>query len=128
MWLRDKVILAVDDTASIRTFLKLSMQAMGAAVHEAGNAAEGIEQARAVSPELVVLDLGLPDKDGLEVLPELKALHKPPVVIILSVRKEQATKEKAFRLGAEAYLTKPFLMEDLLEVIKAQLQRSSVSA
>lgn len=117
----DKQILAIDDTPSIRTFLRISLQAQGARFHEAGTAMQGLELCEKVKPDLVVLDLGLPDKDGLDILPEIKAKDKDLKIIILSVRKEQSTKDKALSLGADAYITKPFLMEELLEVIEQKL-------
>lgn len=124
MWLSDKQILAVDDTPSIRTFLRLSMGAMGAIFHEAGTAAEAIQKFNSIHPDVVVLDLGLPDRDGLTVLSEIRKLATDgyyPVIIILSVRREQAMIGQALALGADAYLTKPFMMDDLLAEIEKQL-------
>lgn len=126
MPLKQKHIVAIDDTPAIRTFLRILLQAHGATIHEAGTAQEGLELCRSVKPALVVLDLGLPDKDGLDILSEIKSIEhegKEPAVIILSVRKELRTKSKAFELGADAYLTKPFLMEELVEVIEEKLGR-----
>lgn len=116
-----KSILAIDDTPSIRTFLRISLQAQGAEFHEAGTARQGLELCERIKPNLVVLDLGLPDKDGLDILPEMKAKNKDLKIVILSVRKEQTTKDKALSLGADAYITKPFLMEELMEVIEQKL-------
>jgi DNA-binding response OmpR family regulator len=124
MSFKKRKILAIDDTASIRTFLRISLQAHGASFYEASTATEGVELCKEEKPDLVVLDLGLPDKDGLDILPDLKTKVNgtpAPKVIILSVRKEQSTKDKAFSLGADAYMTKPFMMEDLVEVIEKQL-------
>jgi len=125
MSLEQKNILAIDDTPAIRTFLRISLQTHGAKFFEAASAMEGVRLCEEVKPDLVVLDLGLPDKDGLDILPTLKMADKngePPKVVILSVRKEQSTKSRAFSLGADAYLTKPFLMEELLEVIERKLE------
>src|SRR5262245_57741783 len=119
--LENKSILAIDDAAAIRTFLRISMQAHGAQFHEAGTVADGRSMAQSVNPDIIVLDLDLPDGDGLDLLPELKNMSgtdKDPMVIILSVRKEQETKDRAQQLGADAYLTKPFLMDNLLEIIQ----------
>lgn len=125
MPLKGKNILAIDDTASIRTFLQISLQAYGAQFYGAQNAYEGVQLCRKVCPDIVILDLGLPDKDGLDILPEIKqqsdAEGNAPKVIILSVRKEKETKDKAFELGADQYVTKPFLVEDLVEVISHTL-------
>ena len=131
MPLRNKRILAIDDTFSIRTFLRISLQSHGAEFHEASTALHGMELCQKIKPDLVVLDLGLPDKDGLDILPVIKKPahgYKPPAVVILSVRKEQQTKDRAFSMGADAYLTKPFLMEDLLEIIDEQLHSHSTDA
>jgi len=125
MPLVNKHILAIDDTASIRTFLRISLKAQGAAFHEAGTASEGMQMCEQIRPDVVVLDLGLPDRDGLDFLPELKQCTKngvEPIVVILSVRKEQHTKNQAFALGADAYVTKPFLMEELIEVIEQNIR------
>lgn len=126
MPLTNKKILVIDDTQSIRVFLGISLQAQGAKFLEAANANDGVKLCHQEHPDLVVLDLGLPDRDGLDILPEIKPLGdkdgKNPKVIILSVRKEQSVKDKAFLLGADDYLSKPFLMEELLEIIEKQLE------
>lgn len=122
--LTGKHILAIDDTASIRVFLRISLQANGAIFHEAGTAGEGLKIRNETKPSLIVLDLGLPDIDGLDILPEIKkkdADGYQPKVIILSVRKSQSTKDTAMVLGADAYLSKPFLMEDLLDIMERQI-------
>lgn len=123
MTLANKRILAIDDTPSIRTFLRISLQSHGADYTEASTAAEGLDKCRSIRPDIVVLDLGLPDRDGLDILPEILASNDGgprPAVIILSVRKEQRTRDEAFELGATGYVTKPFIMEDLLDVIEEQ--------
>lgn len=124
MPLLDQHILAIDDTPSIRTFLRILLQAHGAHFHEAGTGAEGMYLNQTIAPDLIVLDLGLPDIDGLEILPLIKELRSDgsqAKIIILSVRKEQNVKDAAFALGADDYLTKPFLMEELIEVIERNL-------
>ena len=126
MTLPNKQVLVIDDTASIRTFLRISLSAYGLTFHEAATAGEGLKLCEEIMPDLVVLDLGLPDRDGLDIIPEIKAMSvhgAPPKIIILSVRKEQGTKATAFALGVDAYLSKPFLMEDLLEVIELVLNK-----
>jgi DNA-binding response OmpR family regulator len=119
MVLKEKKILVIDDTPSIRTFLRISLEAQGVRFSEAATAGEGVTLCGQIAPDFVVLDLGLPDRDGLSILPELIAHEKSrPQVIILSVRKEAETKQRAMELGASAYITKPFLMEDLIEAIQ----------
>ncbi len=126
MSLTNKRILAIDDTPSIRTFLRISLQSQGASFHEASTAQEGIDKYKEIHPDVVVLDLGLPDRDGLDILPEIlraaPAGRPGPAVIILSVRKEQRTKDTAYEMGACGYVTKPFIMEDLLDVIQEQVK------
>lgn len=119
--LRDKTVLAIDDTAAIRTFLRISLMDQGVEFHEAANAADGLEKCLGLKPDVVVLDLGLPDKDGLDLLPLLKAAAKKHrlTVIVLTVRSDRTVKERAFRRGADAYLTKPFEMDDLVETMEA---------
>jgi DNA-binding response OmpR family regulator len=124
MVLRNHTIVVIDDTISIRTFLRISLEGHGATFYEAGTAEEGLALCAKVGPDVIVLDLGLPDKDGLEIIRELKRLDghaTPPKIIILSVRKEQRTKYLAYALGADGYLSKPFLMEDLIEMIENTL-------
>lgn len=114
---KNKSILIIDDSQSIRTFLRISFESHRAVFHEAGTGREGLRLAGEHQPDLVVLDLGLPDMYGLEVLPLLKELDSPPSVLVLTVRKEREVKELAFSLGADAYLTKPFMVEDLIEQV-----------
>lgn len=123
MRLANKKILVIDDAASIRTFLRISLQAEGATYFEAATANQGLEICQREHPDLVVLDLGLPDRDGLDILPEIKksfAANQPPPVVVLTVRREQNIISKAYALGADAYVPKPFLVEDLLEVIHSK--------
>ena len=116
-----KHILAIDDTESIRVFLRISMQACGFQFSEAATAKKGVEAATSDKPDLVILDLGLPDRDGLDILPEIKALEHNPKVIILSVRKDLQTQRQALTLGADAYISKPFMMDMLLDTINKQI-------
>lgn len=121
MSLKGKTIVTIDDTASIRTFLRVSLEDEGATVHEAGNAADGVVLCKTVSPDFVVLDLGLPDRDGLEILSEIIGMGQSsdgPKIIILTVRKGQDVVNSAFSKGASAYLNKPFMVEDLLDVME----------
>lgn len=126
MTLSGKHIVAIDDTQSIRTFLRVSLEDEGAHFYEAATAEEGYQLCQKVKPHLIVLDLGLPDMDGLELLPRLKEitannLQSAPRVIILTVRKGRKTIEEACSKGADGYLTKPFMVDDLLDVIDEEL-------
>jgi DNA-binding response OmpR family regulator len=121
--LTNKRIVAIDDTHSILTFLRISLEALGARFYGAATAAGGIALCETEQPDLVVLDLGLPDKSGLDILPRLKHISKDRnmPVIILTVQKEQEARELAAQLGADAYLTKPFILDDLTNIIRDKL-------
>ena len=116
-------ILIVDDEPQIRRALRTSMQAHGYEVETAGTGGEGLERAVDTAPDLVFLDLGLPDLDGTEVIRRLRAFSEVPV-IVLSVRDQQADKVAALDVGADDYVTKPFGMEELLARLRATLRRA----
>jgi DNA-binding response OmpR family regulator len=121
-----KTIVAIDDARSIRTFLRISLESQGVKFHEAGTAHDGLTLCKQVKPDLVVLDLGLPDDDGLTILPEIKRSESstkgvPPRVVVLTVRKEIEMQERAYELGADAYITKPFMVDELIEVIESHI-------
>ena len=116
-------ILVVDDEPQIRRALRTSLQAHGYEVETAGTGGEALVKAVDVDPELVFLDLGLPDLDGTEVIRRLRAFSEVPI-IVLSVRDQQADKVAALDVGADDYVTKPFGMEELLARMRATLRRS----
>jgi two-component system KDP operon response regulator KdpE len=115
-------ILVVDDEPQIRKFLRLGLEDSGFAVLEAENAEAALRAAVAARPELVVLDLGLPDREGFEVLEQLREWSRVPV-IVLSVRSRESEKVRAFDLGADDYVVKPFGMPELLARVRAALRR-----
>ncbi len=115
-------ILVVDDERQIRRLLKTGLGLAGFAVAEAENAAEGLRQAMAVMPDLVLLDLGLPDSDGLDLLRQIRDWSEMPI-IVLSVRAREAEKVAALEAGADDYVTKPFGMAELVARIRAGLRR-----
>lgn len=115
-------ILVVDDEPQIRRFLRLGLEGHGYAVLEAATAEAALRVAVAEQPELVVLDLGLPDREGFEVLSALREWSRVPV-LVLSVRSREGEKVRAFELGADDYVVKPFGMAELLARIKAALRR-----
>jgi two-component system KDP operon response regulator KdpE len=115
-------VLVVDDEPQIRKFLRLGLEDSGFAVLEAGNAEAALRAAVAARPELVVLDLGLPDREGFEVLERLREWSRVPV-IVLSVRSRENEKVRAFDLGADDYVVKPFGMPELLARVRAALRR-----
>lgn len=106
-------ILVIDDELQIRRFLRICLEASGYEVHEVGNGLEGLGRAAQLRPDLIILDLGLPDIDGLEVLRRLREWTQTPT-IILSVRDADSDKVAALDAGADDYLTKPFSLEELM--------------
>ncbi len=116
------LILVVDDEPQIRKFLRLGLESHGYAVVEADTGGAALRTAVAAQPALVVLDLGLPDREGFEVLAALREWSRVPV-LVLSVRNREAEKVRAFDLGADDYVVKPFGMPELLARIGAALRR-----
>ncbi len=116
-------ILVVDDELQIRRFLKISLEANGYHVYETDTGHDAIVKAAQLRPDLIILDLGLPDMDGLEVLNNLREWSKTPV-IILSVRDADRDKIAALDTGADDYLTKPFSMDELMARIRVAQRHS----
>lgn len=123
MPLTNRHIVAIDDTHSILNFLRISLEAVGARFHGAATASGGLALCESDIPDLIVLDLGLPDKEGFDIIPRLKKINPDGniPIIVLTVRNTLEDREKAQSLGASAYLTKPFEMDALLDVIYEQL-------
>jgi len=117
-------VLIVDDEPAIRRFLRVSLGAHGCTVFEATNGQEALAGVAAHRPDLVILDLGLPDIDGLEVTRQLREWTHLPI-IILSVRGEEAEKIAALDAGADDYLTKPFGTGELLARMRVAVRRAS---
>ncbi|HYP07946.1 MAG TPA: response regulator [Bryobacteraceae bacterium] len=116
-------ILIVEDDAQIRRFLRATLTAEGYVYHEALNASEGLMEISTRPPDLVLLDLGLPDRDGLEVIRKVRESSQLPIVV-LSARGEEKDKIAALDLGADDYVAKPFGVGELLARIRAALRRS----
>src|SRR5512143_368946 len=106
-------ILVVEDDASLNAALAATLKAAGFRPVTARTAAEGMRWFNHYSPDLVLLDLGLPDRDGLTVVAEVRAKGQTPIVV-LSAREDQAMKVQALDLGADDYVQKPFGVEELL--------------
>lgn len=117
-------VLVIDDEAQIRKFLDIGLRAEGYEVLLAANAAEGLALAATRSPDLVILDIGLPDREGHEVLSELRQWTNVPVVM-LSVRDAESEKVKALDAGANDYVTKPFGIQELMARLRVLLRRRS---
>ena len=115
-------ILVIDDEPQIRKFLRISLVSQGYKVLEAGTGAEGLAQAALNKPDLLVLDLGLPDMDGQQVLREFREWATAPV-LVLSVRASEGQKVEALDGGANDYVTKPFGIQEFLARVRALLRQ-----
>jgi len=116
-------VLVVDDEPQIRRALRTGLQARGYEVLEAASGEEALVQLAAKEPDIVILDLGMPDFDGTEVIRRLRSWSQVPV-IVLSVRDRQDDKIGALDAGADDYVTKPFDMDELLARMRATLRRT----
>ncbi len=116
-------ILIIEDEQPIRRFLRASLEDAGYRVSEALSGAEGLKTAVSLPPDLVVLDLGLPDLDGQEVLKRLREWYRSPV-IILSARDQESQKVQALDSGADDYITKPFGVGELLARVRVALRHA----
>ncbi|MDF0733215.1 response regulator [Pseudomonas entomophila] len=119
-------LLVIDDEPQIRKFLRISLVSQGYKVIEAGTGSEGLAQAALSKPDLVVLDLGLPDMDGQQVLRELREWSAVPVMV-LSVRASEVQKVDALDGGANDYVTKPFGIQEFLARVRALLRHKPPS-
>lgn len=116
-------VLVVDDERQIRRFLRISLQANGYQVHEADTGHDALTRAAQLRPDLIILDIGLPDIIGVEVLRRLRAWTQTPV-IMLSVRDSDQDKVAALDAGADDYLTKPFSTDELLARMRVALRHA----
>lgn len=114
-------VLVVDDEPPIRRFLRTSLSAQGYRVVESDCGGGALERLRGPSPDVIVLDLGLPDMDGLDVIAAIRRQSAVPV-IILSSRNQEKAKVQALDLGADDYVTKPFGMEELIARIRTAIR------
>ena len=117
------LVLVVDDEAQIRRFLQISLEAHGYQVREALTGREGLAEAARLRPDIVILDLGLPDQEGLAVLRQLREWSRVPVVV-LSVRDQDQDKIALLDAGADDYLTKPFSLGELLARLRTAQRHS----
>lgn len=114
--------LIIDDEVQIRRLLKLALTSRGYTVYEAENGSLGLQDAVHHAPDVILLDLGLPDMDGQQVIERLREWSQVPV-LVLSVRDQEAAKLAAFDAGADDYVTKPFSTAELLARLKAIQRR-----
>ncbi|MGA7723349.1 MAG: response regulator [Ignavibacteriaceae bacterium] len=118
-----QTVIIIDDEVQIRKILKIALESSDFKVIEAENGNDGIVQTATNHPQVVILDLGLPDRDGFSVIKEIRTWSKVPV-IILSVRNTEEDIVNALDLGADDFLTKPFNTSELLARIRANIRRS----
>jgi two-component system KDP operon response regulator KdpE len=118
------LILLIEDEPQMRRFLRAALGAQDYRLVEATTARDGLAQAASRNPDIVLLDLGLPDRDGLEVTRELRQWSAAPI-IVLSARHREPDKVEALDLGADDYLTKPFGVEELLARIRVALRHAA---
>jgi len=120
-------VLIVEDEKLIRRFVRTSLEEEGCRVFEAGTCADGLIEAGAQKPDLIVLDLGLPDGNGVDFIRDLRAWSDVPV-LVLSARSNEKDKIQALDVGADDYLTKPFGVGELRARARALLRRQSRSS
>jgi two-component system KDP operon response regulator KdpE len=116
-------VLVVDDEPPIRRFLRTSLGAVGHHVVTAENAAGALAMLRSEKPDVVILDLGLPDRSGLDVITEIRR-QSPVPIIVLSARSDERAKVAALDLGADDYISKPFGMAELMARLRAALRHA----
>jgi two-component system KDP operon response regulator KdpE len=120
-------VLVVDDEPAIQRFLRTALSAEGYSVFAASNGADALTQVIAHRPDLIILDLGLPDMDGSQVTRRVREWSSVPI-IILSVRGQEADKIESLDAGADDYLTKPFSVGELLARMRVGLRRATPSS
>jgi two-component system KDP operon response regulator KdpE len=118
-------ILLVEDEADIRRFVRIALEKEGMTINEAGTAEQARIDSASRKPDLIIVDLGLPDADGKTFIRELRSWSSAPVVV-LSAREQEAEKVEALDAGADDYLTKPFGVPELLARVRAQLRRATL--
>ena len=120
------LVLVVDDELQIRRFLRISLEGRGYDVIEAATGHDALTRAAQARPDLILLDMGLPDMEGMEVLARLREWTKTPV-LILSVRDSDQDKVSALDAGADDYLTKPFSTDELLARMRTALRHAQTN-
>jgi len=118
-------VLIVEDEADIRRFVKMALEQEGLEVYEAPNAKQARIESVSRKPDIVIVDLGLPDADGKTFIQELRGWSSAPVVV-LSARDQETEKVAALDVGADDYLVKPFGVPELLARVRAQLRRATL--
>jgi len=117
-------VLVIEDEPEIRRFLRTALPQHGYRLHEASTGQDGLAQSAARNPDIILLDLGLPDLDGLELIRRLRDWATIPI-IVLSARDQEKVKVTALDLGADDYVTKPFGIDELLARMRVVLRHAS---
>lgn len=116
------VAILIEDELQIRRFVRSALETEGWLVHEAGTARQGLADAGTRKPDLLIVDLGLPDGDGMDVIRDVRGWSNVPIVV-LSARTDEADKIAALDAGADDYLVKPFGLGELMARVRANLRR-----
>ena len=124
---QEVTVLLIEDEPEIRRFLRTTLPAHGFRLYEAASGKDGLTEARARNPDLILLDLGLPDLEGSEVIRQVREWTATPI-IVLSARDQEQVKVAALALGADDFVTKPFGVNELLARMRAALRHASRSA
>ena len=124
---QEVTVLLIEDEPEIRRFLRTTLPAHGFRLYEATTGKDGLAEAQARNPDLILLDLGLPDLEGSEVIRQVREWTATPI-IVLSARDQEQVKVAALDLGADDYVTKPFGVNELLARMRAALRHASRSA
>lgn len=114
-------VLVIEDDAAIRRFLRNTLSVQGYRVHEAETGAAALQAMQRERPQLVMLDLGLPDVDGMDVIVQIRAISRSPILVLTS-RDTESDKVRALDFGADDYVTKPFGVEELMARVRAALR------
>ena len=116
------IAVVIEDEPQIRRFVRSALEAQGWQVHEAGTLRQGLAEAGTRKPDLLVLDLGLPDGDGVDLIRDVRSWSQVPI-LVLSARSDESDKIAALDAGADDYLTKPFGVGELMARVRANLRR-----
>ena len=121
---QEATLVLIEDEPEIRRFLKTTLPSHGFRIYEATTGQEGLIEAQTRNPDLILLDLGLPDMDGIEVIRQVRDWTPTPI-IVLSAREQEQQKVTALDLGADDYVTKPFGINELLARIRTALRHAA---
>ena len=122
----ENIILVVDDEKAIADIIKFNLEKEGYVVETANDGQEGIDKVKRLKPNLIILDVMMPKKDGFQVLKEVRAEYNTPI-LMLTAKEEEVDKVLGLELGADDYITKPFSMRELVARVKSNLRRVDYS-